>query len=69
MVLFIYACLELRIELNTPWEVNKCHKRVGRGRKARRGGRKGRTVREQIVTGDHCFQYSLHPSIYLSGKL
>ena len=37
MVLFIYACLELRIELNTPWVVNKCHKRVGRGRKGRRG--------------------------------
>ena len=46
MVLFIYACLELRIELNTPRVVNKCHKRVGRGRKGRRGGRKERTVRE-----------------------
>ena len=47
MVLFIYACLELRIELNTPWEVNKCHKRVGRGRKARRGGRKGKREGER----------------------
>lgn len=46
MVLFIYACLELRIELNTPWVVNKCHKSVGRRRKGRRGGRKERTVRK-----------------------
>lgn len=39
MVLFIYACLELRIELNTPWEVTKGWE--GEGRQGGEEGREG----------------------------